>query len=412
MGWQDRLREASYTSASGTTQTFDFEDVSRDVDLRGTAYGFPDADGTYVQRTRNSGRRYPLVMFFWGDDYDERAAAFEALLSEPGVGRLTHPMYGVLDVVPFGALTRRDDLKTQANQAVLEVTFWSTIGVLYPTAQGDPASAVGLAVEEYNASAADTLLDLLGLGTAAERVAFKNEFLSLFDSATSALQPLVEGASAVASQYNAVATSIELGIDALVRDPATLARQLVLLLQSPARVQASIAQRLGIFGSLLSAVTATRVGPPSTDSRRSNVFHTRDLYASTYVTGSVLSVINTEFETKTDALLAADTVLAQFDQAVAWRDGEYATLAEIDTGGTYQGVLEAVALAAGFLVEISFTLKQERRVVLDRARTIIDLAAELYGEVDGQLDFLINSNSLTGSEILELPRGREIVYYI
>ena len=221
MSWQDRLREATYTSASGTTQAFDFEDVSREVDLRGTAYGFPGADGTYVQRMRNSGRRYPLLMFFWGDDYDQRAAAFEALLLEPGVGRLTHPLYGVLDVVPFGALTRRDDLKTQANQAILEVTFWSTIGVVYPTGQRDPASAVGRAVEEYNLSAADTLLDVLGLDTAAERVAFKNEFLSLFDTATSALDPLIEGASAIASQYNAVSTSIELGIDALVRDPAT-----------------------------------------------------------------------------------------------------------------------------------------------------------------------------------------------
>jgi hypothetical protein len=31
--------------------------------------------------------------------------------------------------------------------------------------------------------------------------------------------------------------------------------------------------------------------------------------------------------------------------------------------------------------------------------------------VDGKLDLLINSNNLTGSEILELPRGRVISYY-
>jgi hypothetical protein len=70
-----------------------------------------------------------------------------------------------------------------------------------------------------------------------------------------------------------------------------------------------------------------------------------------------------------------------------------------------------VALTAGHLVETSFTLLQERRIVLDRERTIIDLAAELYGSVDDRLDLLINSNDLTGSEILELPRGRTIVYY-
>ncbi len=64
------------------------------------------------------------------------------------------------------------------------------------------------------------------------------------------------------------------------------------------------------------------------------------------------------------------------------------------------------------MIEISFSLKAERRITLDRARTIIDLSAELYGEIDGSLDALINNNALSGSEIFELPRGRTIVYYI
>ena len=57
-------------------------------------------------------------------------------------------------------------------------------------------------------------------------------------------------------------------------------------------------------------------------------------------------------------------------------------------------------------------LKQERSITLDRARTIIDLCGELYGSVDDNLDFAINSNGLTGSEILELPRGFDFVYYV
>ena len=126
----------------------------------------------------------------------------------------------------------------------------------------------------------------------------------------------------------------------------------------------------------------------------------------------MVSVVNNQFETKTEALEAAEAVLNQFQDVADWRDSNYDAIADIDTGEAYQKLQEAVALTAGFLVEISFTLKQERRIVLDRARTIIDLAAELYGSVDDQLDFLINSNRLTGSEILELPRGREIVYYV
>lgn len=123
-------------------------------------------------------------------------------------------------------------------------------------------------------------------------------------------------------------------------------------------------------------------------------------------------MVNSQFTTKTEAIQAAETILTQFDDVVTWRDANYEALEQIDTGAAYQKLQEAVAIAAGFLVEISFSLKQERAIVLDRSRTIVDLAAELYGSVDDQLDFLINSNNLSGSEILELPKGREVVYYV
>jgi hypothetical protein len=104
---------------------------------------------------------------------------------------------------------------------------------------------------------------------------------------------------------------------------------------------------------------------------------------------------------------------------VAWRDQaftdvqaiEFGGAGVVDTGEAYQALQQAVALTAGFLIQVSFTLAAERRIVLDRDRTIIDVAAELYGSVDDRLDFLINTNNLSGDDILELKRGRSLVYY-
>ena len=143
MAWNDRLREAAYTSPNGTRLTFDYEDVRNTVDKKTTGFEFPDANGTFVQDLGHSGRRYPLRIFFWGADYDQEAEAFEALLLERGIGKLEHPIYGAIDVVPFGTITRRDDLKTNANQAVIELTFWQTINLVYPTAQTDPGCTAG-----------------------------------------------------------------------------------------------------------------------------------------------------------------------------------------------------------------------------------------------------------------------------
>lgn len=414
MAWNDRIREAAYTSPGGDRITFAYENVRKTVDKKTTGFEFPDANGTFVQDLGHTGRRYPLRVFFWGDDYDQEAEQFEAALLERGTGRLEHPIYGTVDVVPFGTITRRDDLKTAANQAVVEVTFWETIGLIYPAAQTDPASAVLNAVDEYNEAAAAEFEEVTSLDSAVEQASFKNSYESLLDSARSGLQTVADAQESVQKQFDAIYDSINEGIDVLIAQPLTLAFQTTQLLQSPARALTNIQARLDAYGDLANSIISGdgAVVSPGNDSTNSNQFHTNDLYASTYVTGSVVSVVNNTFTTKTEALEAAELVLTQLEDVTAWRDDNFQSLAEVDTGAAYQQLQEAVALTAGFLVEISFSLKQERRIVLDRDRTIIDLAAELYGSVDDQLDFLINSNNLTGSEILELPRGREIVYYV
>lgn len=413
MDWRDRLKEAAYNSPSGVRQRFDYGDVSRSVDKKTAAFDFPDANGTYVQDLGHTGRQYPLRVIFWGADCDLHADAFEGLLLESGVGKLEHPLYGTVDVVPFGSITRRDDLETAANQAIIEVTFWETIGVVYPTAQDDPASAVLAAVSAFNDSAAAQLNETLDLKTAVERQSFKSEYLKQLDAAKSGLQAVADAQDTVRQTFGSIYASINAGIDTFIGEPLDLAFQTALLLQAPARAAANVSARLSAYGDLSTTlISGSGAAVPGYDNRPANTFHTQDLYASAYVTGSVLSVVNNQFETKTDAIAAASDILDQLDQVVAWRDANYASLLEIDTGAAYQQLQEAVALTAGYLVAISFTLKQERRLVLTRARTIIDLVAELYGSVDDQLDFFIQSNSLTGSEILELPVGREVVYYV
>ena len=414
MAWNDRIREGTYTAPSGARLKFDFENVSLAVDKKTTGYNFPDADGTFVQDLGQSGRRYPLRIFFWGDDYDLEADVFINALLERGIGKLDHPVYGTKQVVPFGTISRRDDLKTAANQAILEVTFWETIGLLYPTAQTDPGGSVLSAVDEFNGAISQEFEEVLNTDSSSSRVTFKNNYLKLLDVAESGLSDIASVQEDVLTQFNAINDSIRNGIDILIQEPLTLALQTVQLVQAPARALTNIRARLNSYIDLIGTIIGGEgaVVSPGLDPSNPNQFHTNDLYASTYVTGAVVSAVNNQFITKTDALEAAEIILEQLEKVTNWRDDNFQSLNEIDTGGSYQQLQDAVALCAGFLVEISFTLLQEHTLILDRPRTIIDVSAELYGEVDAQLDFLITSNSLTGSEILELPRGRKIVYYI
>ena len=417
MAWLDNLIEAAYTSPSGERLTFQYEDVSKEFDKKTSGYDSLDADGTYVQDTGSTSDRFPFRIFFWGEEYDTEAEAFEAALRERGVGKLEHPIYGVRDVVPFGTIKRRDDLKTAANQTILQLTFWETTGLVYPSSAGDPASEVVEAVDEYNAAAAAELELGLFLRTVTAVVAFGNNVEALVNEVQDGLQTIADVADDVQKQFNAIVDSINTGIDFLVKAPLALAFQITQMIQAPARALASIKARLSAYGDLAQSLISgngASVGSSGGELNVSNEneLRTNDLFVSSYVTGSIVSVVNNQFVTKTEALEAADTILQQFADVVAWRDDNFEALGVIDTGGSYQKLQEAVAITVGFLVEISFSLKQERSIVLDRPRTYIDLCAELYGKTDSEFDFMITSNDLSGDEMLELPAGKEIVYYV
>lgn len=413
MAWTDRIKEAAYSSPAGTRVVFQFEDVSQEFTKKTAAFEFTDADGTFVQDLGHSGRRYPLRVIFWGTDYDLEADKFLELLEERGTGKLEHPLYGTVDVVPFGRIRRRDDLKSAANQAVIEVVFWQTIGTIYPEAQFAATAAVVDAIAGFNAAVSENFGDVTELDSAVETTSFRNLYQTILDVTSSTLSGIADTQKEIKKRFEAVRDSITKGLDILVGQPATLAAQTVLLIQIPGQSVASIGARLTSYRSLINATINSGVATlfPGSDDRVPNAFHTRDLFALSYITGSVTSVLANEFATKTDALDAAEELLSQLDDVTEWREANFESLDEIDTGEAYQQALDAVSFAAGFLVEISFSLKQERSVVLDRARSIVDLEGEFYGTVDDNLDFLIASNNFTGDEILTVPKGREVVYY-
>ena len=150
------------------------------------------------------------------------------------------------------------------------------------------------------------------------------------------------------------------------------------------------------------------------------------MFAAGSVSGAVISAVGSvpssdtiitsdgavQFQTRSQAITAADEILTLLDEFTEWREANQESLEIIDTGEVYQQIQQLAVLGAAALIKSSFALKQERSIILDRDRTIVDLEFELYGTIDDNVNLIINTNNLTGSEILELPVGKEILYYV
>jgi prophage DNA circulation protein len=398
--------------------TFAYVDVSYEFDKRTAAFEFPGVSGTYVQDNGIGGRRYPLLCFFSGAECDREAEAFVELLEERGAGRLDHPLYGRVNVVPFGSITRRDDLITGANQAIIETVFWATLDAIYPSSSVSPKHEVTQSIAVTQVALSKGFARSMNLATEARRANAKLTTLQALRNVQAALRVAANATESVSREFRDIQQKINFGLDVLIGAPLLLAQQVLNLINAPAKALAGIASRLQAYLDLLSRMIETSKSTPGDFSvlsrlqfRLSNDFHSSDLFASGAVLGSIASVVEHTFTAKPQALQAAEAIIARADGLTAWRDDRFGDLQQIDTGEGYQLLQECVALCVGYLVEISFSLVPERAVVLDRPRNIVELSAELYGAVDSKLDFLISTNRLTGSEIIELPRGKRVVYY-
>jgi prophage DNA circulation protein len=383
--------------------TFLYEDVGRAVDLRGTVYEFPDAQGSYVQRTGRSGNRYPLRLIFSGPDHVEQAEDFEQALLAPGVGKLEHPVYGPVDVVPYGDLAREERLVTEGNQTTLELTFYETLRQVYAIASGDPATAAVSAVTRYNDAARNKLLSLGGLVTSPE---FKAKYSRLLDDTKSGLSKVAAYSQASETRFNAIYDSVNGGISLLVGDPLTLASQTTSFIESAARAPSRILDRLAAYGNLAASIIQRGIALTPLD------LHSSDLFVATHVIGQSLSVLDHTFTTKPEAIGAAQSIAATFDAVVAWRDASFTATPDAGADELHEALQDTVATVTGYLVQLSFTLLQERRVRLAGPRCPLELCAELYGALDEKLQFFIDSNALSWDEHLLIPAGREVVYYV
>ena len=322
MPWQDRTREAAYVSPSGARFPFDFIEANTEFDKHTTGFNFPGVPGTFVQDLGSSDRRYPMRCIFWGDDHDLQAEAFKTALRETGRGRLEHPRDGRVEVIPFGTVKTREDLVKGANQTVMEVTFWESTIVLYPSGKSDPGGQVLDSVSNALKASSATFAESIQTASAVDRASLRNRFSTSIGSIRGILGDVVSVDPSKLRSFNAVADSIISDLDSLIDVPAILANQLNILIQIPAASIATIASKADGYNAVIALFTS--VGNSEGQLRASiNAFRNDEIFTVGALSGLILSSVSAEFSTRSEAISAAADIADQFDILNDWREINY-----------------------------------------------------------------------------------------
>lgn len=419
--WQDNLQAAAYQFPDGTRMEFQYEDVERERNKKTNGFTFGDADGTYVQDRGVTGRRFPMALFFSGNFHDQDSDRFERLLgNQRGIGVLEHPRWGNFHVVPYGKIAQVDRLKTASNQTVLTVEFWETNLTLFPSRKRVGRKEVDQGIEAFDAQASIAFGDLMAITDAVEAQSLIEQVTSRvaelkagFDKVMGTVKEVQGRVDAVRRRVAKISSSITNAIQTLVQAPVTMAAQMIELIKTPARLALSMQAIFSGIGGQLEDLFSKDTWSIGLDNQSKNEFHYNDLIASASVVTMCVASMNAEFLNKSEALEATSGLFDAFEAWTAWREDAQTQLGVIESFGVYDAVRNVLDKTVVNLVDASFDLKTERRITLTRAWDPAELCAHLYGSVSEEdLNFLITSNDLAGTEILEIPLGREIVSYV
>lgn len=457
MAWTDEISEAVYTAPSGKRIVFGYDSaLSRSTPLKTAEHTFPDVDGAEIQSLGLGGKKFPMTAIFSGGDCLTLADAFEAALCERGYGTLEHPIYGKHTVVPTGTIERTDDLVSALNESRVKITFSETLTESLPLSELAAEDALDAAMNKYENAASSSFLNLIVTGTVDDELQLQGVMRTQDNSLYKGIAKLCEKCSNIKekqsllqmlNEFKLNVTNWVSKVDTLASKAQEIATVVIKTARLPSEIAieglAKIEGYSSVIKDLLNNVKMDPVGANAIK----NQFAATSTMVGAMVAALSYGVAKSAKEgasasggssggsasggssggsgseavgqsnagkilSRGDVFAIADAVAVQFEVYKDYIDAQVAKNAFVDTGESYEAVLETVIKSVQMLHEVAFDLPMARTIKLGKDRQLYELLCELYGKQGfDRVDEFIMDNGLNADEIELIPMGREVRYY-
>ena len=406
MSWEDQIKQ-NFIITCGDGQRFqplwDDKAVIKDVEYNLSEFNFPGVEGTFVDRRLRKGTRYAMNIIFQGAEHLSEAQRFEESAKDRRPWVIDHPKYGRFTAQP--ASLNFDD--SSLNYTKITGTLLETILRGLPSTMIDPvdqieelklisfnSGAVLFASEPpipQNMAVANASFYSAGINSGAPQIQTEAYF-NLFNDANSAI-------------LNATA------------QPLTAIRSLQAVIGAPAQFTIAVRQRLQILANQFAGLINT-LGNISSQAGKLQFETTTGTVLSSMCSAASTPLPN-DYVNMVDVLDVVQIILntqAAFIQSLD-------TL-QTDNGGNTDSyvpgfefvtdVTDLVNFTVSELFEIAIGAQQERSIFCDSDTNVILLAHRFYGldQQDANVQRIMNNNLIGLSEILDIKKGRKILYYV
>jgi prophage DNA circulation protein len=415
----ERLRPViEMTSPNGSVFEALWQGSARTKNKNLGVFEYPDFDGTIVQDLGSTGYRYPMTVFFTGEDHDLEAERFATALVERGQWEVIHPVKGVLGL-QLEAFTENNTPVEDANSTSFELNWLEPANLEIILSVEEIDAKIDAVAEDANQSLADQF-NQLKQDAFSKIQAAKNAIDSVTNAINSVLGPIAQTVAEVNDAFNQITRSIQTALDAAILQPLTLARQISQLVQLPGLVSNDFQARFESYKNL--AVDVFGFSPSGTSDEDFNKTLVSELTIGSILVASAQIVGTSEFETRAETINAIEETTTLFKDSVDNLDNIQKQFENLDIdlqyfsqSQSYNDTWSLNALANRALLKTTFDLAIEKRFTLERNRSPLEITVTEYGDLgenDSNYDLFIESNRLKNNDILYIPAGREVVVYV
>ena len=408
MAYEDRLRTLKYISPKGTEFILQTpEAMQRSNNRKNSLWSPPDQDGTFVQDLGMRGQNIPLRIFFNGENFDLEIDTFFTALEERGIGKLFHPRYGQnISVVPL-SFQQIENWKTEVNQGVIEVEFRKTVDIEFPQVKENVNEKISNEIDDFQIQSSEEFNPIID--NTLDQVEEEQQLNTFLNGTTNQLDPFAALNQDVLQQYEIIKTSLD-DID-ITDDVQGIASSFFNLIRVTSIVNDDINDLINSYENLFELFSPLNIFNNNLGANKLN--NSRLLMSAILVTFAEAS-INATYKTKNEALNLVDKLSSNFlTYRQVMDDNEKNVDDFIQTGEIVQSLETIINDATAKLIDISFSLKQERIIILDRDRDIITLCFDLYKSTkEDILQFFIDTNNFQTDDFFILQKGSQIVYYV
>jgi hypothetical protein len=406
MSWEESIKQ-NFIITCGDGQVYqplyDDKAIVKDVEYNLSEFNFPNVEGTFVDRRLRKGSRYALDILFQGANHLNESERFERSAKDRRPWVVEHPKYGRLNVQP--ASLNFDD--TSLNYTRITGTLLETILRGLPTVTINPVDQI----EELRRLSFDSgALLFASEPTIPQNMAVANS--AFYSAGVNSGAPQIQ-TEAYFNLFNDANSAI---LNATAQ-PLAAIRALQAVIGAPAQFEISVRQRLQILSNQFAGLILTignissQAGKLQFETTTGSVLSSMCSAASTpqpndYVNMvDVLNIVKILLDTQSAFISALDTL-------------------QTDNGGDTDSyvpgfqfvtdVTDVVNFTVSELFAIAIGAQQERSILCENDTNVILLAHRFYGldQNDANIQRIMDNNSIGLSELLDIKKGRKILYYV